>query len=375
VFTFHCAGCKKQHVVSGPFTRPYQATCLRCGAPIQVTRDAVQVSEDAPPSRARKTASAPALRPKKPAPPTQVAIALPPPEPAPTAARRRRWPLLAGAAAGVLLAAGSGGYLVFGLGKEPPKKAAVKKAPAAKGKPPAAEGPATARAAGTGDTGRASPPGPQSPPPGATPPAPSPPRELVSAALAADPGKFGRVRLTEVTLRDGVLTLGGVVPDAALKPEVEAAARRALREARAATVVRVEDRLRDPLALVQEAVARKFGGEVTVTAVRLDGGTLRLEGDLGKWEHLQPARETAVRALEEAGLGPIKSWENHLKKPKRDGEGRHGPPPPAREQIPPASTASAPEAGGPVGAAHAQRLAAKDRPGRGAPARPPARLP
>jgi hypothetical protein len=77
-------------------------------------------------------------------------------------------------------------------------------------------------------------------------------------------------------------------------------------------------RSRSPLEVVQEAIARKFGKKVIVTGVRIEDGKLTLEGELHRWEDLRPAREIAIQALEEAGLGPIKDWENHLKKPKKE---------------------------------------------------------
>jgi hypothetical protein len=73
----------------------------------------------------------------------------------------------------------------------------------------------------------------------------------------------------------------------------------------------------EALAVVREAVARRFGEKVVVTAVRLEDGHLTLQGQVDRWETLQPAREAAVRALEESGLGPVRSWDNHLKKPKK----------------------------------------------------------
>jgi hypothetical protein len=75
---------------------------------------------------------------------------------------------------------------------------------------------------------------------------------------------------------------------------------------------------RSPLEVVQEAIARKFGKKVIVTGVRIEDCKLTLVGELQRWEDLRPAREIAIQALEEAGLGPIRDWENHLKKPKKE---------------------------------------------------------
>jgi hypothetical protein len=71
-----------------------------------------------------------------------------------------------------------------------------------------------------------------------------------------------------------------------------------------------------PLEIVREAFEKRFGKRVGVTNVRLEDGNLTLEGELLRWEDLRPAREVAVQALETAGFGPIRSWDNHLKKPK-----------------------------------------------------------
>jgi hypothetical protein len=140
---------------------------------------------------------------------------------------------------------------------------------------------------------------------------------VVAAALAANPVKFRHVRLADVALHDHVLILKGAVRSPAMKAEVERLAVDAVRKAGLELDVRVENRLQEPLDLVREAIARKFGKEVIVTGVRLEDDRLILEGKLTHWGDLQPAREYAVRALEEAGLGPITTWDNHLKKPMR----------------------------------------------------------
>jgi hypothetical protein len=72
-----------------------------------------------------------------------------------------------------------------------------------------------------------------------------------------------------------------------------------------------------PLEIVREAFEKRFGKRVVVTIVRLEDGNLTLEGELLRWEDLRPAREVAVQALETAGFGPIRSWDNHLKKTKQ----------------------------------------------------------
>lgn len=73
----------------------------------------------------------------------------------------------------------------------------------------------------------------------------------------------------------------------------------------------------EPLEVVREAIERKFAKKVVVTIVRLENGRLTLEGELQHWEDLRPAREVAAQALETAGFGPIRGWDNHLKKPKQ----------------------------------------------------------
>jgi hypothetical protein len=72
-----------------------------------------------------------------------------------------------------------------------------------------------------------------------------------------------------------------------------------------------------PLEVVREAVEKRFAKRVVVTTVRVENGNLTLEGELLHWEDLRPAREVAVQALEATGFGPIRSWDNHLKKPKQ----------------------------------------------------------
>jgi hypothetical protein len=71
-----------------------------------------------------------------------------------------------------------------------------------------------------------------------------------------------------------------------------------------------------PIDLVREAIEKRFAKRVVITTVRLENGNLTLEGELLRWEDLRPAREVAVQVLEAAGFGPIRSWDNHLKKPK-----------------------------------------------------------
>jgi hypothetical protein len=72
-----------------------------------------------------------------------------------------------------------------------------------------------------------------------------------------------------------------------------------------------------PLEIVREAVEKRFGNRVVVSTVWVENGNLTLEGELLRWEDLRPAREVAVHALEAAGFGPIRSWDNHLKKTKQ----------------------------------------------------------
>jgi hypothetical protein len=76
-------------------------------------------------------------------------------------------------------------------------------------------------------------------------------------------------------------------------------------------------RSRTPLDTVRQAVQRRFDKRVVVTNVLVEQGNLTLEGNLQRWEDLRPAREVAVKALEEGGFGPIRSWDNHLKKTKQ----------------------------------------------------------
>jgi hypothetical protein len=72
-----------------------------------------------------------------------------------------------------------------------------------------------------------------------------------------------------------------------------------------------------PLDVVRNAMERRFDKKVVVTAVRIEDGNLILEGEVHQWQDLRPAREVAVQALEAAGFGPIRNWENHLRKPKQ----------------------------------------------------------
>jgi hypothetical protein len=220
-----------------------------------------------------------------------------------------------------LLATGVGLYFFVGTGTAQVKKVPTKKEPVAQVKAttpvrPAATAPAAASSATVVATAKV-----PTPPPLPTAKEPRPPsrspRDVASAALAADPAKFQGARLDDVALRDKVLTLNGIVASPAMKAAVETATVQAVTGAGFGMVVRVENHLRDPLEVVQEAVAKKCGSGVTVTAVRLEDGVLTLEGDLDKWEHLQPAREVAIQAQEEAGQGPIKTWDNHLRKPKK----------------------------------------------------------
>jgi hypothetical protein len=276
---------------------PVESAVKPAGGPVALAPPAPRA---APAARARPVAPA---KPTAPARSTEEPTAELPAatEPAGEARpSRRRWALIAGAAAVAVLATAASAYLVFGTGK----------AKVGRAKNPAPGGAAPVPARGAAPT----PPAPSAPKGVAARPGPSP-REVVAAALAADPDKFRYVRLTDAVLRGRVLTLRGAVRSPALKPEVEWVAKHAVRQSGLGADVQVENELREPLELVHEAVARKFGKEVTVTAVRLDDGRLTLEGSLTRWAHLLPARELAVRTLEEAGLGPITTWDNHLKKP------------------------------------------------------------
>jgi len=48
VFTYRCPSCGKQHTADRPFAGPFQATCLRCGVTIPVTRELVHGAAEAP---------------------------------------------------------------------------------------------------------------------------------------------------------------------------------------------------------------------------------------------------------------------------------------------------------------------------------------
>jgi hypothetical protein len=75
-----------------------------------------------------------------------------------------------------------------------------------------------------------------------------------------------------------------------------------------------------PREVVEAACRLYFGPEVRLTAVSLDKGALTLEGTITKHRQMQDAREVAVKALEEAGFGPIPSDKviNLLRKPPKE---------------------------------------------------------
>jgi hypothetical protein len=242
VFTFHCPACKKQHAVTGPFPGPHKTQCFRCRTSFPLSPKNVQVSPD---KEGMAPSSPRLLLPAQPS--KSIAPPLPQPEPLPPppkktpnerVRRRRRWPLVASIVTAALLSLGGGAFLVFGNGKETPKKKTSLKPVAAK----------------TSESEKAK-----------------------DRMVAERPS-----------------------------PDVEPA-----------PITRVENSVREPLEVVRKAIARKFGKNVIVTAVRLENRNLMLEGELTRWEDLRPAREVAVQALEEAGLGPIRGWDNHLKKPKK----------------------------------------------------------
>ena len=77
---------------------------------------------------------------------------------------------------------------------------------------------------------------------------------------------------------------------------------------------------RSPREVVEAACQLYFRGEVRLTAVSLDKGVLTLQGTITKRRQTQDAREVAVKALEEAGFGPIPPDKvvNLLRKPTKD---------------------------------------------------------
>jgi hypothetical protein len=60
-----------------------------------------------------------------------------------------------------------------------------------------------------------------------------------------------------------------------------------------------------PEAVVAEALKVSFGAEITLTEVTLSDGALTLAGTVSKHRQIQDAREVAVKALNEAGYGPV----------------------------------------------------------------------
>lgn len=275
MFTYSCDQCRKAHTIYRPFEGPFDTKCFRCSAPLHITPANITEPASSPATRPG-SASKPAARAPQPA-PAPVAEEQPPPPVAKLSTPTRRTYLLPAGLIGATACAVLAGVLYF-----------------------------------TGAFG-AGPPATKAPPP----PAPTPPKAVIAAALQAQGPRFEKVRLQDASLADGQLTLAGCVATGAQKTEVEALAVSAVVQAGFDRPRQVVNKMRGPLEIVQQAVARKFGKQVVVTGVVLEKGRLRLEGALSKWQDKQPAREVAVAALVEAGLGPIPSWDNRLRKPNK----------------------------------------------------------
>src|SRR4051794_3985086 len=43
MFAYRCLDCGKKHIREAPFTGPFEAPCLRCGRPVAVSEESVQL--------------------------------------------------------------------------------------------------------------------------------------------------------------------------------------------------------------------------------------------------------------------------------------------------------------------------------------------
>jgi hypothetical protein len=258
VFTFVCPECKKQHDVDDPFTGPFQTQCLRCRNLIQVMKEDIRTGPQV------VATGQTALQLVRQALAAQRQASATPPKPdtevRPAVKTRRRlgWhEVLAGSLVTTsLLSLGVGAYVVFGRGVTPATDKAAHAAP---------------RKYPTTLTSRQQP----------------------SAAGPSDKPSRNHARESP----QKVATEAAKSAPSANEPG--------------------PPRRRAPLEVVRKAIERRFDKKVVVTTVRVEDGNMTLEGELNHWEDLRPAREVAAQALEEAGFGPIRSWDNHLKKPKK----------------------------------------------------------
>jgi hypothetical protein len=268
VFTFSCPTCHKQHSIDEPFTESFETHCFRCQSLIQVTKQIIRIDPRSkkvvrpttPTPASTKSTSAPATTKSKPSP--QLPIG---------SGRLGRWKWLAsGLVSASLLSLGLGGYVMFGGGVPPATKKTT----------PATPQKSTNVVASLPNRAAVQPPN----------------RAAVQPALnpKTNPAKETSPNVSQ--------RIDNVTPSKNVTPAKNAPSIR---------------RPLVPLEVVREAFEKRFAKKVVVTTVRVENGNLTLEGALLHWEDLRPAREVAVQALETAGFGPIRSWDNHLKKPKQ----------------------------------------------------------